>query len=633
MPALAALCSDHAVLQRDRPLRLHGSATPGAEVTVRFAGHTATTRADDGGRWEAALPALPAGGPHVLEAADATGTVTARNLHVGEVWLCGGQSNMEWSLAQSGSSETEVHGAQFPAIHLFRVPRRPSLQAETDVAAHWTPCTPETARDFSAVAYHFARRLLPDLPGVHVGLIQAAWGGSLALPWMPRTAVAAEPRFASALRLADAVRRFGSPGLPAPCVDTGLAPEASAWSEPAHDDAAWPTMTLPALWQDCGLDFNGAVWFRRTVAIPPAWSGRALVLELGKVDDHDQTFFNGERVGGIGVENPNAWNTPRRYPVPAALVRPGAACLALRVFDHFGKGGVVGPAPRMRLSPADDPESEIPLAGPWRYRVERAIPLPPPRPEDAALGDPTQTATVLWNGMLAPLAGFPLRGFLWYQGESDEPRAHLYRTILPALIRSWRAAWRDDSLPFYLVQLPPFRVPHATGPHCRPELREAQIMATEAEPDVELIVTLDCGDPHDNHPADKRTVGHRLAHVALARDYGIATPWRGPRLAEIEQRPRGVRLTFAQAAGGLRSRDGAPLREFEIASGSGQFVAAVAEVEGATVFVRAPETLSPPFAVRHAWSDAPAANLENAAGLPAAPFRTDDRPGATVGAE
>jgi sialate O-acetylesterase len=626
MLTLHALLSDNAVLQRGQPIALRGHAKPGAQVAVHFDGETASVTADANGYWQAKLRPRDASGPHTLAVESDNTRLERKGIYLGEVWLGSGQSNMDWPLASADDAVAEIHGARFPELHLFKVPQRPSLQPETDVAAEWKVCSPETVKEFSAVLYHFGRRLLPEV-GCHIGLIHSAWGGSCALPWTPRAAIEREPTLAHAIEQINNTREIAPPAPMVQHPDTGNTGEAKGWARMDCPDAAWPTLPIPCYWQHHGLHFNGAVWFRREVKIPAEWAGRDLTLSLGIVDDFDTTYFNGEFIGGIGAENPAAWRTPRFHNVPGRLVKAGRANIAVRVYDWFGEGGMVGPAGAMRIFPKDETTLALSLAGDWRFQIERAIPLP----TASGQAEGHTIASALFNGMIAPLTGFPLRGFLWYQGESDAARAALYPTIQKVLIEGWRTAWRDAALPFYLVQLAPYRQDSPFADDEWPELREAQALTAAAVPQTDYIVTLDCGDPYDIHPGDKRTVGRRLAALALANTYQRPLPHCGPRYLRHEIAGDVIRVEFSHYEPNLRTSDGGALRGFSIAGEDKQFLPAEAVIEGVdTVVVRHPK-LKKPVAVRYAWCAAPVTNLENASSLPAAPFRTDTWPRVTEG--
>jgi sialate O-acetylesterase len=619
MLRLHSLLTDHAVLQRDEPIIIRGTASPGASVQVTFDGESADASADDAGDWSLQLAARPAGGPFRLTARSGEETLVREDLQVGEVWFCSGQSNMEWSIEQTDAGEAEIFGARFPELRLFYVPKMVSLTPNSDFgvgwALAWQTCTPQTARVFSSVAYHFARRLLPEL-GCAIGLIGSAWGGTAALPWTPREAIEEDQVLGEHLKAVDEIEVLTQPFAQDRIIDTGNEGEPLGWAAPDFAASDWETMALPCFWQSTGLNINGAVWFRREIEIPESWSGKALSLNLGVVDDFDTSYFNGQPVGAIGPENASAWRTHRCYQVPAELVKPGRNVIAVRVFDAAGDGGMPGPDFRMHVAPETEPQLAMSLTGDWQYKVERAVPKPAPGTIEGQ-----NLPTTLFNAMVAPCTGFPVRGFLWYQGESDVCRANIYGHILTTMIHGWREAWGGKERPFYLVQLANYGM---DGPEKNDDwaaLREAQAEVATSVPACDYCVILDCGDPYDIHPMDKRTVGHRLARIALANIYEKSVPFSGPRFLRHQVEGNQVRLFFTHASVGLRSRDKGPIRGFEIAGADGVYHAADVTVESESLLVHAPE-VSEPTEVRYSWTAAPVGNLENGYGLPAGPFRS-----------
>ena len=630
--ALSALFGDHLVLQRDCRVPVWGSAAPGTTVTVDVAGRRASAQADARGRWEARLAPLPAGGPHRLVVAAGPDTVRCEDVLVGEVWLASGQSNMEMPVdgwARVRDVEAEVAAADHPALRMLTVGRRVGYRTAADIATGgWLPCTPQNVRGFSACAYFFARALQDSL-GVPVGIIHASWGGTEIEAWIRAAAlrslpelrpgldgVAARGRGADEAALRAGYEQAYAAWLAAlPTADRGQR-AGQRWAAPAWDDSDWPSMALPCDWENAGLpDLDGVVWFRRRVTIPAAWAGGEALLSLARIDDADSTYFDGVPVGGETV-----YDHPRAYRVPAALVTPGEHVIAVRVYDWLGGGGLWGPAGGMSLAGRDS--TAIPLAGPWRYRVALDLADYPPRPRDP--DDPHQPA-VLAQGMIAPLVPYALKGVIWYQGESNVTRAARYRQLLPMLIGDWRSWWGQGPFPFLLVQLANFT---ATLPEPSEsdwaELREAQAMAL-AMPRTAMAVAIDIGEADDIHPRDKQEVGRRLALCALDLAYGRDVAASGPRWRGLRRDGAALRLTFDHAEGGLRARDGGPLRGFAVAGSDRVYRWATARIEGADVVLECPD-VARPVAARYAWADNPACNLVNGAGLPAAPFRTDDWP-------
>jgi sialate O-acetylesterase len=628
------------VLQRGRRNALWGWDRPGETLVVRVVrvdGQrepvTLYAKASQHGEFRVELPELEPGATHRIQV-HGSSEVTIDDVLVGEVWLASGQSNMEWTVAQSDRARETIAGATDPQIRWLRVARRPSLVPASRVDASWLVVDPSNVEGLTAVGYAFARGLRERL-GVPVGIVDASWGGTPIEAWTSIDALRSldpdvDERLASLdagpddlARLqaehAAAILRWERETLPR---DPGNRGEPAGWASPSFDASSWPSMRVPEYWQRQNLDFNGAVWFRRTVTVPPAWEGKDLVLELGAVDDFDRTYFNGEVVGEHPQGTPGAYQIRRSYRVPARLARPGENVVAVRVFDHAGQGGFAGPASAMGLSLEGRREHAIPLDGPWHYAVEHAIARVPSTvwatfPQAPAALTPQYTPAALYGGMIHPLLPCGMGGILWYQGESNVVTHPAYLAHLIALIRDWRTRFRQGQIPFYLVQLASF----AATPEWA-KLREAQAQA-RSEPATDMVTTIDIGDPMDIHPANKHEVGRRLAALALAEHFGFRDVIaHGPRLLRVEMGAGAVRVAFAHAAG-LRTTDGGALvRGFQVAGDDLVFHEAEGRIEGESVVVTAP-AVPTPAAVRYAFSDCPPINLVNAAGLPAEPFRTD----------
>jgi sialate O-acetylesterase len=475
----------------------------------------------------------------------------------------------------------------------------------------------ESVHGFSATAWFFAQRLEQELD-CPVGVIAADWGGTPAEAWTSASALAPFSAFAPALEAlarlaadpegARAVHetRRGVWGRTVAQQDPLSAAHAEA---PGFDDSAWSTLAVPGRWSGELERFDGLVWLRRTVEIPAGWAGRELALELGAIDDDDRTWFEGEPVGAT-----EGWNVPRRYRVPPELVRAGRATIAVRVLDTGGHGGFTGEAADLRLGPAAGGES-LALAGAWRAARGAALAELPAKPDPFELGGSTPSA--LFNGMIAPLAGLRLAGFLWYQGESNLRRADEYRELFPALIRDWRSRFGAE-LPFLFVQIAPFAYGADRGE--AGDLRAAQA-AAQALPRTGMVATIDVGDPHDIHPKDKRTVGRRLACLALELAYGrppAEAPPPLPRAARFEAQGGAVVVEFSAEV------EVCGPSAFEVAGPDGEFRAAP-EVEAAGREVRIASPGVPrPARVRYGWSAAGGPGVRGRGSpLPIPPFRLE----------
>lgn len=607
MLSLHALFGDHAVVPCEVPFPFGGHADPGAEVTVRFAGRRVVTRAAADGRWTATWPALPPGGPFDLVVESDSGTLCRTDLLVGELWLCAGQSNMEWTFAMLQVPPEEIPSADDAGLRCFSVPRSAADRPSEALDGRWF--VPDCARSphLPALAWHFARGLRRAL-GRPVGVVVAAVGGTSIGLWLPRALLAARPDYRE-LCPADAplAERFNPHDFLTRAAFT------AGWESPAADESAWTTLAVPGTWQEQGWAHNGAVWYRRAVELPTPWRGQPLRLEFGGCDDFDETFVNGTSIGATGPDLPGAYSLRRSYAIPAALTAEGRLVVAVRVFDHWGNGGITGFA---RLVAAGSGET-LDLCGRWRARVELTLPWRTDR-NGAAPGG-------LYHGMIHPLGLGTFRGVLWYQGESDLARAARYRQLLGDLIASWRERFRSPALPFAVVQLPNFQLRGAAPAESDwAELREAQRLAAADSPDVGLVVSIDLGDPRNLHPRDKRPLAARLVRWALSRVYGRdEIPVGGPVPIELCREGAALVVRFDSVGAGLRLRPEVNEPAFQLCGVDGCWSWAEAETVGpATLRVHA-SAVAAPLRVRYAWQDNPPSPLGNAAGFPATPFQSD----------
>jgi sialate O-acetylesterase len=619
------------VLQRGVRFPVWGWTTPGSRVRVEMRGKEETAVADAQGRWTAKLGPFDAGGPFTLTVEGAQ-TLTLTDVLVGDVWLASGQSNMEMGVTQVNDAEEEVSRANYPRIRLFQVPKVAATTPRSTVNARWLVCTPKNIAEggwggFSAVAYFFGRRLHEEL-NVPVGLIHSSWGGTAAEGWISAEKLSTMPEFVPTVN--DLEKAWADSKRPPENFDGALAewwakndPGSAAspsWSEPSFDASAWKTMRLPQYFEDGGLPgFDGVVWFRKTFELPDAWAGKDLTLGLGPVDDVDTTFVNGFAVGGL-----SQWDAPRSYRVSARLLKPGTNTVAVRVFDGGVGGGIYGRPESMKIEPAGGGATPVSLAGEWSYRASVAlseIKTEPPR----SGGNDFSVPEIRYNGMIAPLLPFAVKGAIWYQGETNVGRAPQYERVMAALIRDWRERFTSGGgdFPFLVVQLAN-HLERRDAPDDSEwaRLREAQLHVSRDVKNSGLAVTIDIGDAKDIHPKNKQDVGARLALVALANVYGRGLEYSGPVYKSMKVEGGRVRIFFGHAAGGLEARGGR-LKGFAVAGDDGRFRWADATVEGDTVIVSSRE-VKRPAAVRYGWADNPDCNLYNRAGLPASPFRTDD---------
>ncbi|MBC8081912.1 MAG: sialate O-acetylesterase [Hymenobacter sp.] len=635
---LPRLVGNHMVLQRGQPLVLWGWAAPGEAVSVTFRGRTTAAKTDGtDGKWTVTLPAAPAGGPYTLRVKGGNELVV-NDVLVGDVWLASGQSNMEWPVRDANSAAAEIAAANYPTIRRLDVPNVAALAPQAEFGgAGWQVCSPQTAGEFSAVAYFFARDLHRRDPRVPIGLITAEWGGTPAEAWTSGPALRAQPDFAAQAaalasmksslptQQADYVTRTKAWQASPAGQDQGLRPGQPSWADPGLDASNWPTMPLPGVWEtqtETLRDFDGIVWLRREFTLTATEAGQPAQLALSRIDDNDSTWVNGVPVGGTRGYYPQ-----RRYAVPGSLLRAGRNVVAVRVVDNGGGGGIWGAAADMHLTTA---VRTLPLAGAWQYQTAYD---PATQPANPFPGGPQMLPAALFNGMIAPLRPYALRGIIWYQGETNAPRAEQYRTLFPNLIRDWRTQWQQPLLPFLFVQIAGYQ-PNGSAPaeSAFSELREAQQLALTL-PATGMATAIDVGDSADIHPRNKQEVGRRLALVARRVAYGEThTVAGGPVFEDMRIIGSTMRLTFKNPGHDLVLKDAAGpyLKGFAIAGPDRRFVWAQGELRGNTLVLHSP-AVPAPVAVRYAWGNMPFLNLYNRENLPAPPFRTDNWPGLTAG--
>jgi sialate O-acetylesterase len=626
-PFLHPLFTDNMVLQRGVKDSIWGWTTPGQRVTVTMLGKHAGAVAAADGRWLVKIGPFKVGGPYTMTVRGPQ-TVSVKNVLVGDVWLCSGQSNMVFGMNMTQHADEEVAHANYPRIRLMTVPRTIAVEPRQTFDGQWQVCTPETIKQglwsgFTAVGYFFGRELNQQTH-IPIGLIQTAWEGTRAQAWASAASLATmqdfQPDLAAYPNLVQAVKAFNQADFDQSVTnwwqqhDAGLANN-NGWSALDFDDAAWKTMTVPLHWEPNFL--VGVAWLRKEVEAPASWAGKALTLHLGPIDDADTTFFNGVKVGTT-----DSWDKPRDYPIPAELVKAGRNVITVRLTNKGGPGGIYGAPEQLQLEVAGDAQTTaIPLAGNWKYKIavdfwKTPIPSPP--------GTDPNEVSVLNNGMIAPLEPLSIKGVIWYQGESNDYSGYQYRMLLPLLIHDWRAHFAQGDFPFYIVQLANFMGPQQTPVESWSgwaQVREAQMLAAQTVPNSGLAVTIDIGAPDDVHPTNKQEVGRRLALIALANQYGKHLEYSGPRYRAMRVEGKSIRLTFDHLGGGLLAK-GNKLTGFAIAGADKQFVWADATVQDKSIVVSSPQ-VAHPIAVRYDWANNPTGNLYNKAGLPASPFRTD----------
>ena len=621
---LSKLFTDGMVVQRDVRLPVWGWAAPRAAVTVTFAGNTTRGTANDAGAWTVTFPAMRAGGPHELTVHSAGTRLHVRDILVGDVWVASGQSNMEWPVRMANDSAREIAVANDSRVRHFKVPTSwAESPAEELVGGSWAPATPQHVGAFSAVGYFFARELRKSV-NVPIGLINTSWGGSNIETWLSREAHGLNDSAAAALlkrerESVDAIRdsliaRLGT----LPTKDGGLVNGRAVWADPRLDDASWATIPVPSHWEEAGYPgMDGIAWYRVAFTLSVEEAKQSVRLSLGPIDDDDITWVNGVEVGRT-----SGYATPRVYSISPSALRSGRNVLVVRVSDGGGGGGVYGNAGLIYLEVGGVRRA---LPATWKFKVgEASLRIDGQRINKVPM--------VLYNQMVHPLQRFPVKGVLWYQGESNAnnvAQAAAYRDLFATLITSWRREWAGThDFPFLWVQLTSFHAPDSVPPERSAwATQRASMAAALALPNTGQAITIDVGDADDIHPRNKQDVGARLALVARKVAYGQSVVASGPTYRRHTVRDGRVWVEFANVAGGLvaRGRD-ALVGGFAIAGTDQRLVWAQARIDGDRVVVWSDEVREP-VAIRYAWADNPnTANLYNREGLPAAPFRTDTWP-------
>jgi sialate O-acetylesterase len=620
---LPLLVSDGMVLQRGDGVRIWGWANAGEDVTIEFNGGTYNTAANMDGNWAVMLSELRAGGPYDMEI-NASNHITLKNILIGDVWVCSGQSNMDLSMVRvKDRYEDVIANSNNPAIRRFFVSKRYDFNTPQEdlQSGYWESANPKSILRFTATGYFFAKSLYEKY-GVPIGLIHASVGGSPAQAWMSEDSLKAFPAY---MEIAE---KFKDNAYINQIVnedkavndawysllqqkDKGLADGQKPWFDTTYDASDWATMNVPGYWADEELGIvNGVVWFRKEIDVPASMTGKPARLLLGRIVDSDKTYVNGKFVGSVSYQYP-----PRKYDVPENLLKEGKNVIVVRVVNNIGRGGFILDKP-YQLTAAGQ---TINLRGQWQYKLGAT--MEPLQPKTFIEWQPLG----LYNGMIAPLLNYTIKGVIWYQGESNTAKPLEYQKLFPALIADWRGKWNQGDFPFLYVQLANFmEVKDQPFESNWAELREAQLK-TLAVPNTGMAVAIDIGEWNDIHPLNKEDVGKRLALAAQKVAYGDKdVVYSGPIYQSMKVEGNKIIITFTNIGGGLIAKGGGELKHFAIAGTDKKFIWAKAKIEGAKVIVWN-DDITNPVAVRYAWADNPeGANLYNKQGLPASPFRTDE---------
>ena len=615
--SLPKIFGDNMVLQRHVPVPVWGWADANEKIEVRFNNQVKTAKAGKDGKWILHLEPENAGGPYTL-IIKGKNLVQINNVLVGEVWICSGQSNMEWTVGQSMNAKEEIENANIPFIRHIKISKTISSLPNDDLTSGtWEVCDSSTVADFTGIGYFFARRIYDELK-IPVGLINASWGGTNIETWISREAFENSDEFKEMIAAMPRINLDSLSKLNVQASELRIEKlqsvkfkdlNADLFKEASFDDSKWPELNQPQLWEQQSIgELDGVVWLRKTVNLSETDSKKSALLELSKIDDYDITYVNGIKVG-----NTNQWDAGRKYPIPSGLLKEGKNVIAIRVIDNGGGGGIYGDSADLKLTLDGSP---VPLSGNWKFQVESV----------KKSTNENSLPSLCYNAMINPLIPIAFQGVLWYQGESNAGRAYQYRTAFPLLINDWRQKWGKPGMPFYFVQLATFNTAGNSNEGCSwAELREAQSLTLQL-PNTGMCVTTDVGNPRDIHPVNKQEVGKRLAAIALNNLYDKEMICSGPTFKSMEINGNSIVLSFDNIGSGLFTPDKyGYVKGFELAGNDSIFYFAKASILENKVILSS-EKVDNPVAVHFGWAgDASDCNLFNIEGFPAVPFRTDER--------
>ena len=610
---LPALVSDGMVLQRDQKLKIWGNADAGEKVEVNFINKKYKTTADQKGNWEISLPKQNAGGPFKMTINE----ITLKDIFIGDVWVASGQSNMELPMRRlKPLYENEIKTANNQYIRFFTVPQKYNFKVPQNdfESGKWEATNPQTILNFSGVAYFFAKSV-NEKNKVPVGIINASLGGSPIQAWMDENALKNYPEYL------DEAKKWQNDDLIKSTESTEQA-HSKAWYEELDqsdigfnqhwekfetNDSDWKTMNVPGSWEDKEGSFDGSVWFRKEINLPKGTAGKSAFLNLGRIKDADVTYINGVKVGNVTYEYP-----PRWYDIPAGVLKEGKNIISVRVINGSGKGEFI----EDKSYYLEIDGQKINLEGEWKYKIGAKM-------EKMA---PGQTfirwkPTGLYNAMIHPIINYQIKGFLWYQGESNTKNPEEYVDLLTTMISDWRTKWNQKDLPFLIVQLANFMEQKSEPLESNwAELRDQQRLVSLNVQNTGLAVITDIGEWNDIHPLNKKTVGDRLALQAfkIADKKNIIAD--GPVYQSMKIDGKNVILSFKKGTDDFTQVS--DLKGFAIKGKDGKYVWAKAKIEGNKIIVWS-ENIENPEAVRYSWADNPEGNLSNKKGLPASSFTTE----------
>lgn len=614
---LHGLFTDNMVIQRDSPIHIWGWADAGENIQVIFKEVTREVKASMDGSWSVIFPPSGYGGPYEITLT-ASNRIVLKNVLIGDVWFCSGQSNMEMSVAAARNAEMELKDIDYPQVRLFTIPPVMSESKQDNIIQNrWTQSDLNSVSSFSAVAYFFGRELNRKL-NIPIGLINCSWSGTNIQTWTSKEAISNFVQYQSALKKletedyslfskkreveykqwSDTLRFF----------ENGTV---NKWYTPDFDDKDWSNINLPFVWNSIGYNGNGVGWFRKRFNLSEEEASSNVLFMLGTIQTGDEVYLNGEKIGECYVADQS-----RIYSGHPSQLREGENVLSIKVYNEWGNGGFSGKKEDIYMQTKYGRKS---LGDSWKFKAGYISPNP------SLVIHPTNYPTLLFNAMVNPIVKYPIKGVIWYQGENNSDNPKEYKELLPAMINDWRQKWNMPYLPFLIVQIPNFMHDGGQPPfHCNwALLREAQSEASDTN--THLVVTIDIGEADNIHPSNKQDVAHRLVLQALSKVYDKPLIASGPVFKKMIISGNKAFIYFKDTGAELITRDKyGYVRGFAIAGADKKFYWAKAKINGDDEIEVYSDKVSKPVAVRYGWSFSPDVSLYNCDGLPAVPFRTDN---------
>ena len=661
--------SDHMIFQRNRPIKVWGCASPCTTIRGEMNDYLVEAVVDENGRWIIEFPALEAGGPYemvIKTQYDAEKRI--KDILIGEVWVCSGQSNMEYSvyltrdpfysLGDEGKKLCEC--TKDDKLRLLHVKHAINQFEKCDMlpeCCEWKSATSfDGIAPISGVGFLFSQMLRKKYPDIPVGIISSSWGGSIIQPWIDKESFVTAGETAILESLETSCVRFNEPRVKTEeelkrddeffaWIDrfNAYAPEISEhaiseWTKLDADTSDWEEKPFKEL----SLSrVPGIAWYRKIIEVSEEWAGSDLFVYFGALNDEDEVFFDGVKIGETTCRTREWWEAPRKYNVDKALTTPGKHVVAVRIKNHKGIGGFMGEAFIRSFSHY----GKVCISeGSWLQKQEFVVDFScfPQRPEHIPdfTNITNSVPTCLYNAMIHPLTKLEIRGALWYQGCSNAGEPANYYRYNKLLVESWRKAWNNPKMPFIITQLSAFqeqrpfdRLPDDYWKDFEPSnegyqgLREVQKRVAEDMDNVGIAITIDVGDHSDIHPKNKWDVAKRLFACAEKIAYGEDVPYLCPDCTSVLEQDGGLLLKINNVGEGLYLKDAAEIGEhmFAIAGADGVYKWADAKLVSKDEIFVSSAAVTEPKTVRYAWSAFPPfTNIYSSDNLPLQPFRTDN---------